>query len=177
MNQCKYSVQNGFTLTELLIVVTVIAILLGFAIPSFRLYIQSSSATAQANALLVDLNSARMEAVKTAGIVRVSAVGGNWSNGWIVATDRDQSGTINGTDVVVRQANRAPTGYTWVASAEGGPGFTSLFFNSNGYLTGTGLGLMFQLKVPDGVSTNCRRVAVALSGRVEVRNGKLNPCT
>lgn len=172
----KQAGQRGFTLTELLITLAVAAVLIGVAIPSFRLYNQNANATALANQLLVDLNTARVEAVKSGGAVRVSAVGGNWTNGWVVATDRDRNGSVNDTDAVIRQANAALSGFTWSAAAESGPAFTTVYFDSRGYLIAN-QALMFQLRVPDGVPQNCRRVAVALSGRVEVRNGKLNPCS
>lgn len=170
-------VQRGFTLTELLVAMAIAAVLVGIALPSFRLYMQNSNATAQANQLLADLSAARVEAVRTAGAVRVTANGGSWTNGWTIATDRDRSTTVNGADVVIRQTDKAVAGFSWAAAAEGGPAVTSVFFDANGYLVGTALPIMFQLRTPDGIATNCRRVAVALSGRSEVRNGNLNPCS
>ena len=55
---------SGFTLLELMIVVTVLAILLGIAIPSFVETIRQSAVRSQANELLALMHFARTEAIK-----------------------------------------------------------------------------------------------------------------
>jgi type IV fimbrial biogenesis protein FimT len=55
---------RGFTLTELMITLTVLVILVAIAIPSFNRLILSNRLTTTANDVVGAINSARMEAVK-----------------------------------------------------------------------------------------------------------------
>lgn len=87
---------KGFTITELMITVAIMAILMAVAVPSFTELIARSRLASASNDLLASLMYARSEAVRTNGIVsvcRVAAAGsdvcvanGNWDR-WIVTTD------------------------------------------------------------------------------------------
>lgn len=168
---------SGFSLVELVFTVAVAAILLGLAMPSLREFNQNSNAASQSNQMVGDMGLARMEAVKNGSTVRVSAVGGVWENGWVVATDRDRNGALNGPDKVLKETGAAIEGFDWVVSTDdGSTAVTNVFFDSNGYLTQTNKALMFQLLTPDRSPQKCKRVAVSLSGRAESRKGKNNPC-
>lgn len=87
----KLSNDGGFTLLELLIVVSIAAILLGIAIPSFNATIRSNRLTTYANELVTALNIARSEAVKRGQEVVVRLTGANWENGWQVFVDVDRA--------------------------------------------------------------------------------------
>jgi type IV fimbrial biogenesis protein FimT len=87
------NLHRGFTLIELMVSITVAAILLGIAIPAFRSFLQNDRDTGQANSLVESLSYARSEAVKRASpngvTVCPSANGaacdaGPWTEGWIV---------------------------------------------------------------------------------------------
>ena len=108
----KINVRNncGLTLIELMVSLSVLAILLGLAVPSYRTFIQSTRLTAITNDLASALATARSEAVKRATRVTVcksanvnaasptcSAVA-NWQDGWIVFVDGSVAGTVDGTD-------------------------------------------------------------------------------
>jgi type IV fimbrial biogenesis protein FimT len=94
---------SGFTLVELVLTVTVAAILTAIAVPSFQSAIANNRATTQANAIVTALRLARNEAVKRQKPVTVCArstsetdpkcAGGDWKNGWMVFVDPDDSGT------------------------------------------------------------------------------------
>ena len=56
--------QNGFTITELLVVMAIVAILLGIGVPSYRYITNSYRLSAEINSLSGDLQYARAEAVK-----------------------------------------------------------------------------------------------------------------
>jgi len=56
--------QNGFTLFELMMVMVVAGILLGWGVPSFREFQRNSAMTSAANDLITGLLTARAEAVK-----------------------------------------------------------------------------------------------------------------
>lgn len=77
---------RGFTLTELMITLAIVAILLSLAVPSFNSIIRESRLSTQANELISALNLARSEAIKRGLNVTVTPVGGNWNGGWTIAT-------------------------------------------------------------------------------------------
>jgi len=92
--------QTGFTLTELMVVVAIVAILLGIGVPSYRYISNSYRMSAEVNGLLGDLQYARSEAIKEGQTVTTcvstngtACTGGTaWAGGWIVISD--QNGTV-----------------------------------------------------------------------------------
>jgi len=84
--------QGGFNLTELLIVMAIVAILLSIGLPSYRYLTNSYRMSSEVNNLLGDMMYARSEAIKEGQNVTVcvSADGatcsGNstWQTGWLV---------------------------------------------------------------------------------------------
>ncbi|HET7756118.1 MAG TPA: GspH/FimT family pseudopilin [Steroidobacteraceae bacterium] len=84
--------QRGFNITELMIVVAIVAILLSIGVPGFRYITNSYRMSAEVNGLLGDLQYARAEAIKEGqGVtVCVSADGvnctgtTNWHSGWVI---------------------------------------------------------------------------------------------
>ena len=83
----------GFTLIELLVTVVVLSILLGLAVPAFRSFMQNDQQWVQTNNLLLALNTARSDAIKSdlvAGAQVCSSSDGltctntPWNQGWIV---------------------------------------------------------------------------------------------
>jgi len=88
--------RRGFTLLELMITLSVAAILVTVAVPGMRQFIQNSRATAQANELVTAINLARSEAGKRGAAVEVCASSdqatcnsSDWTDGWVV---REQAG-------------------------------------------------------------------------------------
>lgn len=76
---------KGFTLVELMVTLTVVAILGAVAVPSFRTFLQNQRRSSAVSDLVLALNLARSEAVKqnTAAGVAVTA-GATWTQGWRV---------------------------------------------------------------------------------------------
>jgi type IV fimbrial biogenesis protein FimT len=84
---------RGFTLVELLTVITIIAIGASIAMPSLRAALVSQRVRAASTDLASSLLIARSEAIKRSDLVRVEPRSGDdWSNGWRVVgvTDGDQ---------------------------------------------------------------------------------------
>lgn len=91
--------QTGVTMVELLIVLTIAAILAAMAAPSFSDFIANTRLTSTMSQLTGDLNRARSEAIKrnqrvlvcirnTAG-TDCTTTGTDWQNGWLVCHDTD----------------------------------------------------------------------------------------
>lgn len=101
---------TGFTLIELMVTLSVMAILLAIAVPSFQSFMLNNRLAASTNDLASALAMARSEAVKRATRVTVCksanteaaspicSTAANWQDGWIVFVDGGTAGTVDGTD-------------------------------------------------------------------------------
>jgi len=95
---------KGFTLIELIVTISVVAILLTIAIPNFQTFVLNNRLTGQANDMMTALNYARSEAIKRGLPVSMSSNSGtaDWSAGWIVFADPNNDGIFNAGDTKLR---------------------------------------------------------------------------
>lgn len=98
--------QDGFSLVELIVTVSIAAILMVIAVPSFRWLLNTNRITAPANELAASLQIARQEAIRrntrvvlcrsdnpdAGAAAACSAAAGAWP-GWIVFVDNGDDGT------------------------------------------------------------------------------------
>ncbi len=102
---------RGFTLVELLVAVTVLAVLAAIATPSLVAMINSAKLTSASNDLLAHLHLARSEAIKRKSRVVLckSADGvtcsdsGGWEQGWIVFHDANNDAARSGSETVIQR--------------------------------------------------------------------------
>lgn len=96
--------QKGFTLVELLITISVAAILAALAAPSFKGFVAKQGVSSASNEIFSALNLARMEAVKRNRHVLVCPsnsagtgclTGNIWTQGWLVCVDADSNNTCD----------------------------------------------------------------------------------
>ena len=89
-DRLRASLQHGFTLTEVLVVVSILAILVAIAMPSFSDALLSSRLRSYANNLVASVHFARSEAIKRNAVVTLCAssngtsCSGAWKNGWVI---------------------------------------------------------------------------------------------
>jgi len=101
---------RGFTVSELLVVMAIVAILMTLGIPSYRYITNSYRMSAEVNGLLGDLQYARAEAIKEGQPVTtcvstdgISCTGGAaWAGGWIVFSDPNNNATVDAGEPVLR---------------------------------------------------------------------------
>jgi type IV fimbrial biogenesis protein FimT len=159
----------GFTMIELLVTLTVAAILFGIAIPSFRSFFLNDRDTGQINSLLGSLGYARSEAVKRASPNGVAVCPsadsqncdvGPWTEGWIVKyTD-----PLIPANTTVLQAVPA-LGAANTVTVDVGPVGGVLFLSSG--LTSLPPGGQFVIRVCDTRGAAfARQVEVLSTGRV-----------
>ena len=146
---------RGFTLVEVMVTIAVLAILATIAIPNYQRFVAESRMSAQANDLLTALHLARSEAVKRNAQVSVSAIGGNWANGWQVVAN----------DEVLREFAALKAGST----LDGG-GITTVTFQSNGTFKFNGQAgvVKFELRPANSSLSPGRNISVDLAGRPSV---------
>ncbi len=93
---------QGFTLIELMTSLSVAAILMGTAVPSFFDYIGSSRSSVEYRELLSGLQFARSEAITRGVNVTVSAkVDADWHQGFIVWADEDGDGNYDAGEELI----------------------------------------------------------------------------
>ncbi|MGQ0833598.1 MAG: GspH/FimT family pseudopilin [Gammaproteobacteria bacterium] len=104
--------QAGFTLTELMTTLAVVAIVLSAGVPGFREFISDNRRAAQTNYMLSAFARARSEAMRTSRIVSVcpstdgaacTAGGAGWQGGFIVFANSDGANlnTVNAGDEIL----------------------------------------------------------------------------
>jgi len=77
---------KGFTLVELLIVMTILSILLAVGVPSFQSFILGQRVKTAAYDVHAALTFARSEAIKRNANVVITPAGTGWKDGWTITT-------------------------------------------------------------------------------------------
>jgi len=140
--------QQGFTLTELAVTVTVAGILTTLAVPSFNGIIASQRARTFASALYATLAKARSQALTLNNNVTLQAKAGGWATGW-------QMLDVNNN---VLDDYSATNGVTVV-----GPG--PVTYRPSGRLPAGAVPPVFQITTISGSAVNHQCVSMDLSGR------------
>jgi type IV fimbrial biogenesis protein FimT len=100
---------RGFTLVELMVTLSVLAILLGIAVPSFTGAIASTAVAGHVNTFMADARFARTEAIKRGANVTMcrsdnaetatptcsTAAATDWSAGWLIFEKVDSTAPVN----------------------------------------------------------------------------------
>ena len=186
---------RGYSLVELIVVMTIVGIVIGIAVPSYKYVTNSNRVSAEVNLFLGDLQYARSEAVREGSTVSVcqsnnaqtatptcSPNGANWNTGWIVFSDVNADGALNTGDQLLRaQPSFSPSTDTFVSS-DSGVHFIS--FNREGFTTipatdsgSTNGGLLFKLNVASPNVQWERCLLLSYVGVMQTLHGGTSPCT
>ena len=158
---------KGFTLIELMVTISVAAILLVIAVPNFRTFVLNNRITGQANDMMTALNYARSEAIKRGLPVSMLSNSGtpNWSAGWFVFSDPNGNGAVDPGDITLRVWPALGGANTLNA---GSAAVTSVTFDSSGFAraSATTFRLCDSRLIP-----SARNIQLAGSGRAKVATG------
>jgi len=104
---------RGVTLIELLISLSIGAVLLASAVPAFQGLLEQLRLTTTTNELVLAINLARTEATSRHGRVAiVPRVSDDWSSGWHVFIDRDDNGVLDPDEAILRTFEAIPARMT-----------------------------------------------------------------
>ncbi|WP_053980937.1 GspH/FimT family protein [Marinagarivorans algicola] len=114
----------GYTLLELLITLTIIAIIAAVAVPSFDSIMDNNKQSAAINKLLGELHFARSEAVKRARQVVICPSSNNntcntaqtWADGWIMFIDNNRNNMHENAEEILRIGEKFDRGLTVTVS-------------------------------------------------------------
>lgn len=166
---------RGFSLIELLVVLSIAAVLLGIGVPNMQQYIVSSRLSSASNEFFTALNVARSEAVRRGLQVTVitngTAGSRDFTAGWTMFVDNNANGALDAGEEVLRVGAALDAPMTTFGSANFG---TLIAFDSTGRLTSGGGSFVLchgTALVADGIARS-RAVVVNSAGRV--RMGVMN---
>ncbi len=119
-NSSKISIQQGFTLLELIVALGIFGVLLAVAPATYSDWIASQQLANHAHLLADTLDIARSEAIKHGYRVNVCksvdgrqcASTGGWEAGWIMYVDDNQDGDIDSDEEVLRREGSVQNGIT-----------------------------------------------------------------
>jgi type IV fimbrial biogenesis protein FimT len=175
--------ERGLTLVEMLVALTIAAILASTAVPSFLWSLSSYRVSGQVNGWIGDLQYARAEAIKRGQTVTLcistngtSCATGttSWQSGWIVFADADGDATVDAGEVVLRTQAALTGGSTFSASNN----VRAVTFNRDGFAIGLPAGTV-TLTLHDSTNTSglTRCVAVTTVGRTSVQKAGAGNCS
>jgi type IV fimbrial biogenesis protein FimT len=144
---------RGFTLVEMMTVVSILAVMLGILAPSFSGFLASQQAKALTYDLTSDLMLARNEALKRNVTVSIARAGSGWEQGWSVAT-------VATAEQLSRRNASAQS-----VSVSGAP--ASIRFDPNGRVSSP----LGSVRITIGGGSNFRCVELDPSGRVRSQYG------
>ena len=160
---------NGFTLLELMVAMTILAILLSIAVPSFSNLISSNRIENQADNFLSSLAMARSEAIKLNQQVKLCkssdgatcTTSGDWSVGWII---------MDNSSNILQTYDGIPDGFTFSSTDLK----DEVTFRPSGEITSTGGSII--ICGPDGKEADAHVVFLSAVGRPRREHGATD-CT
>jgi len=145
------SIPRGFTLLELMIVVTLTGVLIGIGVPAMTQFVRSNQLTSAANDMLAAIHLARAESVKrrlptemcfTQDPTATTPVcNGNGTQGWVVWVDdanpdasnaNDNNGAINTNEPILLRHGALPSVLNIVSKPAGNAGYVA--FQDTGFV-------------------------------------------
>lgn len=172
--------QHGFSLVELLVAMTILAILLAVAIPSYNSLILSTTANQYASSMAESALLARSEAIRrnTAVSVCVSTDGttcgsGGWEQGWLVSCKTTDLVTCDGAGagtIVIQYQGAAKSGWKITEAS----GLAKLNFDPSG--TGSTAASMTVCRATPTVGQQQRTVRIGATGRPTVVKTSSTTC-
>ena len=149
-----HSKQSGFTLIEMMIIIAIMAIFAGIAVPNFLSYLPKHRLNGAARQVMGDLMAARMKAVSQNCDVRVAFVA--YDAEYKIWTDSDNDGAIDSGEEITKNIQSDYHDVT-ISTTK------NIEFHSRGTANPYGT-----IALTGSNSTNSKNVNVRITGRVMI---------
>ena len=170
--QFNLGTNAGFTLLELMVTVSIAAVLLAVGVPSYVTLIDNNRVTSQANDMLYSVNMARSEAIKRGTEVRlVSVAGSDWSGGWNLVADTNNDSDFEDPADILMQWEALNGDGSLAIAATNSPTDTYMAFTARGGLSPSNASFIFTLEPGDCDAIDSRIISLQPSGRASVSHG------
>jgi type IV fimbrial biogenesis protein FimT len=174
---------HGFTLTEVAVTMSIVAILLAIGIPSFKYVTVSNRISTEVNGLLGDMQYARSLAIKEGLPVTVCSStngtscngGAAWQGGWIVFLDSNGNQIVDPGEAIMRVQNAFSSTDTFIP--DNGT-FSAITFNREGYAS-TSATVIVTLELHDSTNNAAwtRCLAITPVGMLSTEKAAVGNCT
>ena len=127
--------KGGFSLAELLVVLAIVVVMAGVALPDYRQMIRAQQLKAATNDLFGAIDLTRTQAIargRRVQLVPLDAAGRDWSGGWVVFVDRDGDRRPGFGEEVIMRYGAPAKGITVEAAFSNQQGASYLAYNSMG---------------------------------------------
>ena len=102
---------GGFSLIELMVVITIVGIMVAIGAPSFSMMLEKQRMVTTVNELFAAINLTRSEAIQRGARVDLVPVDGtNWSNGWMILVDENANQKADPGEKIVFIHGAVPAG-------------------------------------------------------------------
>jgi type IV fimbrial biogenesis protein FimT len=175
----------GFTLVELVAVMTIVAVLFALGVPSYQYVTNKNRISGEVNGLLGDMQYARSEAIKEGQTVTVCTSNNStsanptcsgstaWHNGWIAFSDPNGNAAVDVGETILRAQRPFAQGDTFVAA----PATNAISFNREGFalnLPNGGVTVTLHAAVPVQTTTRC--LLITIVGQLTTQTSGVGAC-
>ncbi len=162
MSRCTGRYQNGFTVVELLVGISIVGILTAMALPSFSNFITELRVNNEISELNRLILTARNNAVNSGNNVIICPLSPKCTNNWhkevSVFMDNNNDGDYDAADTIIKVKSAIQSGDKLQYAKN------SLIYTPSGTLSGGAAGTPFNY-CPHGATDKSRGIIVSASGR------------
>lgn len=171
---------RGFTLLEVMLVLSLVLLLAALAVPAYQPLLARWALTTEAQTLVEDLRHARSQALARGRTVSVcpSAEGrscgdhSDWGRGWIIFIDVNADRTLQADELVLRQ--HQVSGAVGAITSNSKSSKAGLSYQANGQARAAGQGLSLSAPAAPGSS---RLICISMQGRASLRSQGQTQCS
>lgn len=169
---------SGVTLVELLVTLSIMAVLTAIAIPSFSGLAQNLALSGQVNSMNADIRYARSEAMKRGVNVTLcvspdplasspTCSGNDWRTGWIIFVNNNADATFDAGEVLLRRQEAFTNKSGAISALQGGTTILgNLSLTRDGRISAptANVRILIEFK-PNGASQSSKFLCVSTNGR------------